>query len=159
MDCLNVEPRYFLREDSIKPSHLINHELLERSKELSISSNTLTFWFNKNAGKQLVNGGVFGEQLIDAANWPKGFVKQIKRALKEVDLITGLSIEFSKTKKDADIHIYRDKDIELTPGTEHLGVTTYNKGIGPQILSDLENTRNSSEFGITETDIHAQLIT
>ena len=146
MDESKLNERYFDKNDKISSKFLINENLLSRSKSLADRDATLTFWFNRKPGKQFVGGGTFGAQSIKTKAWPKGLIRSIKSSLKEVDGLTGLTIKTSKLKKNANIHLYYDKTIDLGTGSECLGTTVYNEGISMEIFINYKAIQSTNQL-------------
>ena len=139
---------YLKSRERIQPEQLILWENAQKTQSLAGKNSKLSIWFSPQKRKQKVNGGVFGAQSIATLQWPNKTIGSIIESLQQINDFTGLKIKQTTKRKQADIQIFLDRNVEIN-GMELLGITTYNKNGIWEIFINWSNIKTKNQLNFT----------
>ena len=118
--------RYQKNGTKIDHNYLIDNQNLRFTKDILGRNKNLKFWFCPKQEEVPVRGGRFGPQLIVTKKWPKSYIKNIMRSMKELSVLTDLKIKKVKNRDKSTHQFFHDEHINLNNGIKYLGLTIRN---------------------------------
>ena len=106
----------------IASNFLIDNELFERASQIYDLDNSIDIYLHTSGGNTVVNGGVYGEQIINS--YEVGFADEyfLKSLIAKLDLQIDPQFSFVSEKDQSDIAFYYDSEINIDGEENILGL-------------------------------------
>tara|TARA_A100001388_G_scaffold67741_1_gene47763 strand:- start:776 stop:1957 length:1182 start_codon:yes stop_codon:yes gene_type:complete len=106
----------------IDSNFLLDDQLLEIANEINNYDDSIEIYLHTSGGKKQVNGGIYGEQIIDTINIGLADQYFYKSLIAKLDLQVNLNFSFVSSSQEADIAFYYDKEIKIESEENILGI-------------------------------------
>ena len=106
----------------IASNFLIDNELFERASQIYDLDNSIDIYLHTSGGNTVINGGVYGEQVINS--YEVGFADEyfLKSLIAKLDLQIDPLFSFVSEKDQSDIAFYYDSEINIDGQENILGL-------------------------------------
>ena len=106
----------------IASNFLIDNELFERASQIYDLDNSIDIYLHTSGGNTVINGGVYGEQVINS--YEVGFADEyfLKSLIAKLDLQIDPLFSFVSEKDQSDIAFYYDSEINIDGEENILGL-------------------------------------
>ena len=133
----------------IASNFLINNELFERASQIYDFDNSIDIYLHTSGGNVVVNGGVYGEQIINS--YEVGFADEyfLKSLIAKLDLQIDPQFSFVSEKDQSDIAFYYDSEINIDGEENILGLIipiTINDKPGYEIFLNTPAFENRTDY-------------
>mgnify|MGYP001361856550 FL=1 len=106
----------------IASNFLIDNELFERASQIYDFDNSIDIYLHTSGGNAVINGGIYGEQIINS--YEVGFADEyfFKSLIAKLDLQIDPQFSFVSEKDQSDIAFYYDSEINIDGEENILGL-------------------------------------